>query len=181
MRTDRKTYHGFPSPYARLIESPEQFQFTPMQIDTWHREKMNISADSPKFFPGPQPRNSLAVHSDALYSGLLECPFTTRLTKSFPDDAHSVQLTGTCAYPVTDASSCFAGAAAAIGGVSAFTNSSGSNTSMPAGCSAAVSSGGTVQVFWNEAKAAAGCGASDASVVSPLRTSSVACDVGDLR
>ena len=34
----RKTYHGFPAPYARLLESPRQFQFTPMQIDTWNRD-----------------------------------------------------------------------------------------------------------------------------------------------
>eukprot|EP01045_Picozoa_sp_COSAG04_P039614 COSAG04_NODE_11193_length_724_cov_1.521600_1_plen_127_part_10 len=43
---------------------------------------MNISADSPPFVSGPQPRHSLAKHKDALYSGLLECPLTTRLNKT---------------------------------------------------------------------------------------------------
>jgi hypothetical protein len=81
----RKTYHGFPAPYARLLESPHQFQFTPMQIDTWNRDEMNISEPSPKFVSGPQPHNSLAKHKDALYSGLLECPLTTRINKTIDE------------------------------------------------------------------------------------------------
>lgn len=163
----RKTYHGFPAPYARLIESPRQFQFTPMQIDTWHREKMDISVDSPPFVSGPQPRNSLAVHEGAAYSGLLECPFTTRLSKAW-QDSHSVLLNGACEYPVEDAASCFAGAAAAIGQGVLLTNSSGSNASMPAGCSATASAD-KVHVFWNEAPGAADCGSE-----SSLGTSSIA-------
>lgn len=167
----RKTYHGFPAPYARLIESPQQFQFTPMQIDTWNRDEMNISADSPPFVSGPQPRNSLAMHKDAAYSGLLECPFTTRLSKTW-EDSHSVQFTGTCEYPVEDAASCFAGAAAAIGPGVLLTNSSGSNVSMPAGCSATASAD-AVHVFWNQAPSAApGCGPSKSSLgiagIAPL-------------
>ena len=44
---------------------------------------MNLTG-SP-FVPGPHPRNSLAPTSgpDAIYSGLLECPVTTRIRKSF--------------------------------------------------------------------------------------------------
>ena len=152
----RKTYHGFPEPYARLIESPRQFQFTPMQIDTWNRDEMNISVDSPPFISGPQPRNSLAVHKDAAYSGLLECPFTTRLSRMW-QDSHSVQLEGTCEYPVENAAACFAGAAAAIGQGVLLTNSSGSNASMPSGCSA-TASGDKIHVFWNEVASAARCG-----------------------
>ena len=77
----RKSYHGFAPGYALVVDSPTQLQITPMQIDTWHREAMNISAPRPpKFVPGPLPRASLAGRG-ALHSGLLECPMTSRLTK----------------------------------------------------------------------------------------------------
>ena len=33
----RKSYHGYPSGYAQLIESPEFFHIQPMQIDTKNR------------------------------------------------------------------------------------------------------------------------------------------------
>ena len=33
----RKSYHGYPSGYAQLIESPEFFHIQPMQIDTMNR------------------------------------------------------------------------------------------------------------------------------------------------
>ena len=52
----RKSFHGYPPSYAQVIYSPERFQFTPMQIDTWHREKMNLTG-SP-FVQGPVPRNA---------------------------------------------------------------------------------------------------------------------------
>ena len=38
----RKTYHGFAPGFALVIDSPTALQVTPMQIDTWHREAMNI-------------------------------------------------------------------------------------------------------------------------------------------
>merc|ERR1719183_2892330 len=77
----RKSFHGYPPGFAQVIVSPEKLQITPMQIDTWHRERMNLTG-SP-FVSGPVPRNSLAPTEgpDALYSGLLECPVTTRLHK----------------------------------------------------------------------------------------------------
>ena len=74
----RKSYHGSAPGFAQVIESPRQFQITPMQIDTFHREKMAV--DSAHFVPGPLPKTSLAPQN-ARYSGLLECPLTTRITK----------------------------------------------------------------------------------------------------
>jgi len=57
----RKSYHGFAPGYALVIDSPTSFQITPMQIDTWNREAMNISGPlPPRFVPGPLPRASLA-------------------------------------------------------------------------------------------------------------------------
>jgi len=63
----RKSFHGYAPGFAQLIESPRQFQVTPMQIDTWHREAMDLRNCSRHFVPGPLPRNSLAP-PDAKYS-----------------------------------------------------------------------------------------------------------------
>ena len=50
-----------------------------MQIDTWNRDQMALSGGSP-FVSGPLPGRSLAP-ANATYSGLLECPLTTRIRK----------------------------------------------------------------------------------------------------
>jgi hypothetical protein len=56
-----------------------------MQIDTWHRERMPLPrrpGDRPApFVPGPHPAGSFAPTEgpDAIYSGLLECPLTSRV------------------------------------------------------------------------------------------------------
>jgi hypothetical protein len=96
----RKSYKGMPPGAAYIVQSPHLFQLEAMQIDTWHREKMTGA----KFFPGPLPRNSLAP-ADADYSGLLECPMTTRVKKVLAG-AYSVQLVGTCADAITSLEEC---------------------------------------------------------------------------
>ena len=79
----RKSFHGYAPGYAQVIDSPEAIQITPMQIDTWQRDAMPRAGQpgAAKFVPGPVPRASLAPTSgpDAIYSGLLECPKTTRV------------------------------------------------------------------------------------------------------
>merc|ERR1740117_1733811 len=55
----RKTLHMAPPGYAQLVESPYQLSGSPMQIDTWNRDKMNINGGGP-FVPGPVPKHSLA-------------------------------------------------------------------------------------------------------------------------
>jgi hypothetical protein len=78
---DRKSYHGYAPGYAIVINSPTALQVSPMQIDTWNRDEMNFTGGKhPKFVPGPLPRASQAPQG-AEYSGLLECPMTTRITK----------------------------------------------------------------------------------------------------
>eukprot|EP00729_Bicosta_minor_P023654 gene23654-27550_t len=83
----RKTLHMAPPGYAQLVESPSQLSGSPMQIDTWNRDKMNITGG--KFVSGPVPKNSLAPTSgpDAKYSGLLECPLTTNIRKVYANGA----------------------------------------------------------------------------------------------
>ena len=57
----RKSFHGFPPGYALVVDSPRAMQITPMQIDTWNREAMNLSGPlPPPFVQGPLPRASLA-------------------------------------------------------------------------------------------------------------------------
>lgn len=163
----RKTYHGFSPGFALVIDSPKALQVTPMQIDTWNRDAMNFSAGGggppPKFVPGPLPRASLAP-KDALHSGLLECPMTSRLSKEV-DTAYAALAHGACATPILSYHECFPAAVRAlVGNVSAgarptFVNASGSDATKPPGCSVTVIGGATrvgasaaaiYSVFFNE-------------------------------
>eukprot|EP01052_Picozoa_sp_SAG31_P062773 SAG31_NODE_21739_length_542_cov_0.647856_1_plen_117_part_01 len=96
-----------------------------MQIDTWNRDKMNISGGDP-FVSGPVPPHSLAPTAgpDAIYSGLLECPLTTRIKKTLKNgksaegpnafnDSFTTELHSkgdTCTHAVADSKRCFAAA-----------------------------------------------------------------------
>lgn len=44
---------GYPKGYAQIIELPDTFQITPMQIDTWNRNMNNAT-----FLPGPLSKSS---------------------------------------------------------------------------------------------------------------------------
>lgn len=83
----RKTLHMAPPGFAQLVESPARLSGSPMQIDTWNRDKMDINGGP--FVPGPVPKRALAplTGPDAVYSGLLECPLTTRIRKHFDGGA----------------------------------------------------------------------------------------------
>lgn len=85
----RKSFHGYAPGYVQVIESPTTWHITPMQIDTWNRELMALDGSTP-FVPGPLPASALSPGSrnvpakspsDILYSGLLECPVTSRIIK----------------------------------------------------------------------------------------------------
>ena len=92
----RKSFHGYPHGYAQLVESPVGFRIEPMQIDTKNRDgSMATAADG--FTPDPNlvPRAYAAplTGPDAVYSGLLECPCTDRITKTVTGD-YSLQSEG---------------------------------------------------------------------------------------
>lgn len=53
----RKTFHGYAPGFVQTIESPTEIQITPMQIDTWHREAMNITGGTPPKFVSTQSKN----------------------------------------------------------------------------------------------------------------------------
>ena len=159
----RKSFHGFAPGYAQVIDSPTEFQITPMQIDTWNRDHMNVTGPV-KFVPGPQPRSSLAPQTgvDAIYSGLLECPVTTRIRKNV-DEGYVSILAGTCHDTIQTAAECFAAAEktfvpvappAHSAGALHFDNKEGSDATRPEGCVASVD--GTdhtlIHVFFNTHK-----------------------------
>jgi hypothetical protein len=162
----RKSFHGVAPGHALIVESPTQLQVSPMQIDTWHREAMNISSGMwTPFVAGPLPTSSPARGWDALYSGLLECPVTTRITRAVDTD-YVVQGSGSCTHPVTTAAECFAAAAAAVGGNVAVKNTTGSDATRPAGCSVTTSTSTPVVVaLFNTLSTTTATCASGASVL----------------
>ena len=161
----RKTFHGFAPGYALLVNSPTEFQVTPMQIDTWHREKMNISGPTPpRFVPGPLPRASLAPKG-AIYSGLLECPLTTRVVKQV-DGAYSLEPSA-CSQPILTFQECFAAAVTLFGPNHTFANNTVADDKIPAGCSATIDASnpfGITVTFNKKANAAAKCTAGNAKI-----------------
>jgi len=85
----RKSMHTYAPPFAQLVESPVELAGSPMQIDTWNRDKMP-TVHSP-FVSGPVPKLALAptIGREAIYSGLLECPLTSRIEKLYAPGAAS--------------------------------------------------------------------------------------------
>jgi len=140
----RQSFHGYAPGFAQLIESPRELQITPMQIDTWHRDLMPLYLHTrhfltpPKFVAGPLPRSSKAPRN-ATYSGLLECPLTTRITKHVPPQGSFRKATGTCSGPnkVTNANDCYRAVVAAVresDTVSQIVQESGRDPRRPNGC-----------------------------------------------
>lgn len=70
----RQSFHGLPKGYVQPIWSPSTFSMTVMQINT-------LNPDGSGKRGGPLPRGSKAP-PNASYSGLLECPCTTRVDRS---------------------------------------------------------------------------------------------------
>lgn len=203
----RKTYHGLAPPFAQLVASPQEIKMTPMQIDTWNRDKMNLTGG--KFVAGPAPRNSFAPTTgvDAIYSGLLECPLTTRIRKhvtspggsAFNTSSLEAQIytcakainTGnsppqvTCATPVKSSAACFA-AKKDVAGLAGLTVKSvtastpAEQSAAPPGCSVATDlANGTATLTWNpDAKSAACCGVGVASTHGISSTTSDAGKIG---
>ena len=80
----------------------------PMQIDTWNRDGSMAKPGMP-FNPGPFPASAQGPRSgpDAVYSSLLECPCTDRITRTLSNAGGCrARVAGTCAVAVADAESC---------------------------------------------------------------------------
>lgn len=108
----RGSFHGYPRNMAQLIYSPRIFRIQPMQIDTRNRDPKYIN-DS-VFHAGILP-NISAAPEGASYSGLLECPCTTRINKTIVHNYNSL-TTGSCQKVITNNGTCYE-QAVKIGGI----------------------------------------------------------------
>jgi len=145
----RKSYHGYPNGFAQLINSPEVFKVQPMQIDTHNRDY-----HGPGFKAGLLPRSSGAP-PNASYSGLLECPCTTRTEKNW-STTYSTATTGSCQHMVLNASECFL--AAAKVGLTPTSTQQVQSGSLPTGCLVMANSNGTHAVIFNSMTTSQLCG-----------------------
>jgi hypothetical protein len=139
----RKSFHGYAPGFAQIINSPQTLYITPMQIDTWNRDWMNLTG-SP-FVPGLLPRHSLAP-PDAVYSGLLECPMTTRITKLIDTDYKRI-VKQVCKHNL-DIHQCF-NSVKKLGllNITIITHNV-SSTAIPTGCSAILNDD-TLLIYYN--------------------------------
>ena len=117
-----------------------------MQIDTWNRDKMDISGGS-RFVPGPLPKHSLAP-SRSLYSGVLECPITDRVQKTVRSGkgfnstfaptifqcSNATAPLHHCKHVIATAEECFAAAAKAVAHCGKVTTAEGASDMKAAGC-----------------------------------------------
>jgi hypothetical protein len=188
----RKSFHAYAPPFAQLVESPTAVSGIAMQIDTWNRQEMKLAGPT-KFVSGPVPRASLAPATgpDAIYSGLLECPITTRIEKVFhpgSDDGfnltHKAQVfacgvTGKpqrCKLAAGAATDCYASAKALHGLENAtITYASVSDSSAPTGCSVSVRPGSVGASTGALGGALGGTASTLASVVYNSNNASTAC------
>lgn len=169
----RKTFHALAPPYAQIVESPQRLSGSPMQIDTWNRDKMNLTGS--KFVPGPVPKHSLAPTDgpDAVYSGLLECPLTTRIQKIIEgnggfNDTYFAQIFTAkqgCEHAVSNASECFASAHEVQGLTNAtITTRTVNQADLPSGCSVSSNAEGSIAQFtFNTMQSSTTCAASETS------------------
>jgi len=98
----RSSFHGYPSNYAQLLYSPRFFDIQPMQIDTRNRDPKYINNSI--FHAGLLPKNS-AAPKNADYSGLLECPCTTRKNISIIHNYNTI-ISGLCHQNIDNLTMC---------------------------------------------------------------------------
>jgi hypothetical protein len=184
----RKSFHGYPRGYAQLVEGPIGFRIEPMQIDTRNRDgSMETAADG--FVPDPNlvPKAYAAplTGPDAVYSGLLECPCTDRITKDI-EGAYMFQAEGSKLNKglrrIATAPECFE--AASKMGLPNITqkNAQGVDKNRPAGCSFRADGAYLREqsVFFNTLESAAPCGGTNATShhVAGMSTSLVGLAIG---
>lgn len=149
----RQSFHGYPNNYAQLIRSPKFFNIQPMQIDTRNRDPRYINQT--KFKAGILP-NEVASPPDSCYSGLLECPCTTRIHKKFYH-SYELSLTQKCGRPVFNESSCV-NISNSIGGFYRSNIHNINSTKYPSGCSYVKNlEGETTDIFINNFSSSQNC------------------------
>lgn len=137
----RKSYHGYPKGKAQLIESPVSFQIQPMQIDTKNR-----FYNGSDFRPGALPASS-AAPPNASYSGLLECPCSTRIPKNI-SVSYSTTSEGSCSTEIHNSKECFE-AATKVEVENVVKTLEVNDSKMPSGCYFITSDNNTSIVYYN--------------------------------
>jgi len=166
----RLSYHGYPTGFAQVVQSPTKVYFQPMQIDTWNR-----TTDGTSFAPGPVPKASLAPSTgpDAIYSGLLECPCTDRITRIL-EGAYTTQMKDQCKTKIDSSVECFHASQEEISLPSGtkFTTQTVSSADLPAGCTVSLN-GDKATVTFNNASSNTNCGGTQISEISGMQKSLV--------
>jgi hypothetical protein len=127
-----------------VVEAPESFIFAPMQINT-----RNPDGSGKRCAENcPLPKNSKAPFN-ATYSGILECPCTTRVTKEM--GGYITQANGVCNGALKTAGECFSAAATVIArnSAAASSNLTVSDPTVPAGCFVTEKADGTFDASFN--------------------------------
>jgi len=157
----RKSFHGYPDGFAQLLNSPTTFKLQPMQIDTHNRDY-----HGPGFKAGLLPRSS-AAPPNATYSGLLECPCTTRTVKNWTT-VYTTATTGMCGLPIVTASECFL-AAGRVGPAPKSTTVVSSST-QASGCTVLQQQDGTTTAVFNTMQTGVECGMGSKQFVGNMAT-----------
>jgi len=174
----RKSFHGYPDGFAQLIESPEEWHITPMQIDTRNRDcgiTVNDLGNCTKYTPGPEPKQArygMPIPKNTPVSGILECPCTERFGGDptiYPDTKtreleHVYKAIGASACDddepnnpnnptngktITTALQCWDSVAAI--GLSKITKHTTNNPKLPRGCSVVEGKDGSASATFNSA------------------------------
>ena len=162
----RQTFHGMPpagenKQFAVILSQPTTWTFGPMQINTKNPD------GSGKRCRGNAsgcllPRSSNAPPG-APWSGLLECPCTTRVVKEFA--GHFTKSAGTCSNStVRNSSECFESATTLLGpNATVLLNSTTSDNDLPAGCQIRLllrsGESPAYHIQYNDVKKGTSCGA----------------------
>ena len=136
---------------AQLIDSPNTFHIQPMQIDTKNRH-YNGTDFKPDLLPAAS-----AAPPDASYSGLLECPCTTRIHKVI-NITYETQNQGTCDTIVNQPKECQDGAVKIDPTLANAQLVQIDSTNFPSGCSIIHYKNGTSAVISNKHVDGAECG-----------------------
>jgi len=170
----RKSFHGYPQGWAQLIESPESWHATPMQIDTRNRDHGVTPADvhnctNMTACAGYEPRqarygrgwggvnapNKAPNH----YSGILECPCNSRVGGDpvfYPEAktkilTHSVLTipSGTCKQGFTHSLGCYDAIADLSLNATAISNKTFEDSKQPNGCLFVREADGSATALYN--------------------------------
>ena len=131
----RMSFKHFPEGSGQLVESPVQFILQPMLINTKNPKGPGPGREKRVEDAAPLPKNSVPQPGDgAKYSGLMECPCTTRVKKILSGYQTKTSGSGCAAsLKVATPKECFTAGASLLGDVTAnVTDPAGVHA--PAGC-----------------------------------------------